>query len=47
MFVLLFLFTKSVVVPVKAMLLNLLTLAAVLGAMVWLFQDGHLVRRSA
>ena len=43
MFVLLFLFTKSVVVPVKAMLLNLLTLAAVLGAMVWLFQDGHLV----
>jgi RND superfamily putative drug exporter len=44
MFVLLFLFTKSVVVPVKAMLLNLLTLAAVLGAMVWLFQDGHLVK---
>jgi RND superfamily putative drug exporter len=43
MFVLLFLFTKSVVVPVKAMLLNLLTLGAVLGAMVWLFQDGHLV----
>jgi putative drug exporter of the RND superfamily len=43
MFVLLFLFTRSVVVPVKAMLLNLLTLGAVLGAMVWLFQDGHLV----
>ncbi len=43
MFVLLFAFTKSIVVPVKAMLLNVLTLGAVLGAMVWLFQDGHLV----
>lgn len=44
MFVLLFVFTKSIVVPVKAMLLNVLTLGAVLGAMVWLFQDGHLVQ---
>lgn len=41
-FVLLFLFTGSVVVPVKALLLNLLVLSAVLGVLVWIFQDGHL-----
>jgi RND superfamily putative drug exporter len=41
-FVLLFLFTGSVVVPIKALALNLLVLSAVLGAMVWIFQDGHL-----
>jgi RND superfamily putative drug exporter len=40
-FVLLFLFTGSVVVPIKALVLNLLVLSAVLGAMVWVFQDGH------
>lgn len=41
-FVLLFLFTGSIVVPIKALVLNLLMLSAVLGAMVWIFQDGHL-----
>ncbi|QLL05376.1 MMPL family transporter [Mycobacterium vicinigordonae] len=41
-FVLLFLFTGSVVVPVKALLLNLLVLSGVLGIMVWVFQEGHL-----
>lgn len=41
-FVLLFLFTGSVVLPLKALLLNVLSLSAVLGAMVWIFQDGHL-----
>jgi RND superfamily putative drug exporter len=41
-FVLLFLFTGSVVVPIKALLLNLLVLSAVLGTMVWIFQSGHL-----
>lgn len=41
-FILLFLFTGSVVVPVKALSLNLLVLSAVLGIMVWVFQDGHL-----
>ncbi|MFE3289378.1 MMPL family transporter [Rhodococcus sp. NPDC059234] len=41
-FVLLFLFTGSVVLPLKALLLNVLVLAAVLGAMAWIFQDGHL-----
>ena len=39
---LLFLFTGSVVVPMKALVLNLLVLSAVLGIMVWIFQDGHL-----
>ncbi|WP_267306843.1 MMPL family transporter [Mycobacterium barrassiae] len=41
-FILLFLFTGSVVVPMKALLLNLLVLSGVLGVMVWIFQDGHL-----
>lgn len=42
MTLLLFLFTGSVVVPVKALLLNLLSLSASFGAMVWIFQEGHL-----
>ncbi|MBF6062595.1 MMPL family transporter [Nocardia terpenica] len=41
-FVVLFLFTGSVVLPVKALLLNTLSLAAAFGAMVWIFQEGHL-----
>jgi putative drug exporter of the RND superfamily len=41
-FVLLFMFTGSIVVPIKALVLNLLMLSAVLGTMVWIFQDGHL-----
>jgi RND superfamily putative drug exporter len=41
-FVLLFLFTGSIAVPMKALVLNLLMLSAVLGTMVWIFQDGHL-----
>ncbi|MGO4443271.1 MMPL family transporter [Mycobacterium sp. 2YAF39] len=41
-FILLFLFTGSVVVPAKALLLNLLVLSGVLGIMVWIFQEGHL-----
>ncbi|HEV7419294.1 MAG TPA: MMPL family transporter [Mycobacterium sp.] len=43
-FVLLFLFTGSIIVPIKALVLNLLMLSAVLGTMVWIFQDGHLAR---
>jgi putative drug exporter of the RND superfamily len=42
MFVLLFLMTGSVVLPLKALLTNLLSLAASLGVLVWVFQDGHL-----
>jgi RND superfamily putative drug exporter len=41
-FVLLFLFTGSVVIPVKALVLNMLSLSATFGAMVWVFQQGHL-----
>jgi len=41
-FVLLFLFTGSVVIPVKALLLNVLSLSATFGMMVWVFQQGHL-----
>lgn len=40
--VLLFLLTGSVVVPLKAVLLNLLSLTAAFGALVWIFQEGHL-----
>jgi len=41
-FVLLFMLTGSVVLPVKALLLNILSLTAAFGALVWVFQDGHL-----
>jgi RND superfamily putative drug exporter len=40
--ILLFLFTGSVIVPLKALVLNLLSLSATFGAMVWVFQEGHL-----
>jgi len=41
-FVLLFLITGSVVLPLKALVLNILSLTAAFGALVWVFQDGHL-----
>ncbi len=41
-FVLLFLLTGSVVLPLKALVLNVLSLTAAFGALVWIFQDGHL-----
>lgn len=41
-FVLLFLLTGSFVLPIKALLLNLISLSAVFGALVWVFQEGHL-----
>ncbi|MCQ4084089.1 MMPL family transporter [Streptomyces sp. RB6PN25] len=40
--VLLFLATGSVLLPVKAVLFNALGLTGVMGAMVWVFNDGHL-----
>jgi len=40
--IILFLFTGSVVLPVKAVLMNVLNLSAVLGLLVLIFQDGHL-----
>ena len=41
-FVLLFLLTGSVVIPLKALILNVISLGASLGILVWVFQDGHL-----
>ena len=40
--VLLFLMTGSVVIPLKALLLNVVSLGAALGVLVWVFQDGNL-----
>jgi RND superfamily putative drug exporter len=40
-FVVLFLFTGSIVLPLKALVLNTLSLSATFGAMVWVFQEGH------
>ena len=40
-FVLLFLMFGSVLVPLKAIVLNVLSLSATFGAMVWIFQDGN------
>ncbi|MER7172948.1 MMPL family transporter [Streptomyces mesophilus] len=41
-FLILFLMTGSVLLPVKAMVLNALSLAVMFGTLVWIFQDGHL-----
>ncbi len=41
-FVVLFLMFGSLLVPAKAVVLNLLSLTATFGAMVWIFQDGNL-----
>jgi RND superfamily putative drug exporter len=41
-FALLFLFTGSVIQPVRALIINGLSLSAALGVMTWIFQGGHL-----
>jgi RND superfamily putative drug exporter len=41
-FLVLFLFTGSVVQPIRALVLNAVTLAATAGLLVWIFQQGHL-----
>ncbi|MFI6093008.1 MMPL family transporter [Streptomyces sp. NPDC051218] len=41
-FLLLFLFTGSIVQPLRALLLNMISLGATLGVMTWIFQDGNL-----
>jgi len=41
-FVVLFLLFGSLLVPIKAVVLNMLSLTATFGAMVWIFQEGHL-----
>ncbi|MEP7763967.1 MMPL family transporter [Sanguibacter sp. 25GB23B1] len=40
--ILLFLMTGSLIIPVKALLTNALSIAASMGVLVWVFQDGHL-----
>jgi RND superfamily putative drug exporter len=41
-FLLLLLTFRSIVVPIKAIVLNLLSVGAAYGVLVWIFQDGHL-----
>jgi putative drug exporter of the RND superfamily len=41
-FLLLFVTFRSLVVPLTAIVLNLLSVAAAYGVLVWIFQDGHL-----
>ncbi|AXG81619.1 MMPL family transporter [Streptomyces paludis] len=41
-YILLFLAFGSVLLPLKAILMNLLSLSATFGVLVWIFQDGHL-----
>jgi RND superfamily putative drug exporter len=42
--VVLFLLLGSVLLPLKAVVMNLLSISASYGALVWIFQDGHLSR---
>lgn len=42
-FLLLFLFTGSVVQPLRALVVNGLSLTAAVGIVTWIFQDGHLI----
>jgi putative drug exporter of the RND superfamily len=41
-YIVLFLLTGSVVLPLKAVLTNLFSISASFGALVWIFQEGHL-----
>ena len=41
-YLVLFLLLGSVVLPLKAVLMNFLSISASFGALVWIFQDGHL-----
>jgi RND superfamily putative drug exporter len=41
-YVILFALFRSVVLPLKAVVTNLLSIAASFGALVWIFQEGHL-----
>lgn len=40
--ILLFAFTGSIILPIKAVILNFLSLAATMGAMSWVFVEGHM-----
>lgn len=41
-YVILFVMLRSVILPLKAVLMNLLSIAASFGALVWIFEEGHL-----
>ncbi len=41
-FILLFLMFGSILVPIKALIINVLSMSAVFGILVWIFQQGHL-----
>src|SRR6185295_9462010 len=43
-YVVLFILLGSVLLPAKAVLMNFLSISASYGALVWIFQDGHLAR---
>jgi RND superfamily putative drug exporter len=43
-YVALFLLLRSVLLPLKAVVMNILSITASYGALVWIFQDGHLSR---
>jgi RND superfamily putative drug exporter len=40
--ILLFVFTGSIILPIKAVILNILSLGATLGAITWIFVEGHM-----
>ena len=41
-FILLFIFTGSIILPIKAVILNILSLAATMGVLTWVFVDGNM-----
>jgi RND superfamily putative drug exporter len=41
-YIVLFIMLRSVILPLKAVIMNLLSIAASFGALVWIFEDGHL-----
>src|SRR5262245_28710722 len=43
-YVVLFLLLRSILLPAKAVVMNFLSISASYGALVWIFQDGHLTR---
>ena len=46
-YLVLFLLLRSVVLPLKALVMNSLSIMASFGALVWIFQDGNLSALSA
>jgi RND superfamily putative drug exporter len=42
-YLVLFVMLRSLILPLKAVIMNLLSISASFGALVWIFEDGHLV----